>query len=65
MGGPVKDSKLRRATIKLRRAAIAFGRGVDEEPADDHDKKGQRLNTALLKAAREYARTERLLEHLK
>ena len=57
----VKKHKVPRANaspeaIRLRKAATAFGKNVDEDPEDPEDKKGQRLNRELLKAAIAYAR---------
>jgi hypothetical protein len=46
------DSK---AAVFLREAALAFAAHASVEPENDFDQKGQRLNTALLRAAVEYA----------
>lgn len=43
--------------VKLRTLALEFGR--QQENDDPHDRPGQRLNRALLKAARAYARVAR------
>ena len=56
MRDPIANSS--KEAIKLRTAAMNWAY-YREEPADDEDTKGQRLNRALLKAAIAYAkRTE-------
>lgn len=43
------------SAVRLREAALAFAKYAATEPEDDEDKKGMRLNRALLTAALEYA----------
>lgn len=47
------DSK---AAVSLREAALAFAAYASIESEDQFDRKGQRLNRALLTAAVEYAK---------
>lgn len=40
--------------VRLRKAAIDFGKHVDEDPSDPHDRAGMRRDKELLAAAKAY-----------
>ena len=46
-----------KTAVKLREVALAFAKHSGMESEDQHDRKGQRLNKALLKAAINYAKS--------